>query len=51
VGLQVELQLEQKHQHVIRIKKKKVEVFAYTKLLDNAMQQNKRSGAKLFFKL
>jgi hypothetical protein len=28
---------------------KKVEVLAYTKLLDNAMQQNKRSAAKIFF--
>jgi hypothetical protein len=48
MGLRVELQLAQKSENVIRLNRKKVEVFAYTKLLDNAMQQNKRSVAKIF---
>jgi hypothetical protein len=49
VGLREELQLVQKPENAIRLNRKKVEVFAYTKVLNNAMQQNKRSVAKLFF--
>jgi hypothetical protein len=50
VGLREELQLVQKPENVIRLNRKKVEVLAYTKLLDNAIQQNKKSMAKIFWK-